>query len=387
MKKTTCDKIKFMLTGILGRYEEKKDYFVKMSIEFKSGTKTFKGEVLPSEDAFAVSINGVKKNTNLAGVIELIAQESTKYEKLLFVYVERGTDLILEADDRVVRTKQSDNAVTEGKTPNLSSGREYLIRPGKADALLKEIGIMTQDGKVKNDKIRKYNQIDHYVEILKPVLETLPKNRRVRVLDCACGKSYLSFVLNYYMRDVLKMDCHFIGVDYSKTVIDASVKMAKNLGYHNMEFVCADVRHYAPEEQIDLLISLHACDTATDMAIGLGIRAGVQAMVVVPCCHKEMLSQYSCDMFAPLTKYPIFKARLADVLTDAMRCLFMEAHGYEITAMEYISPLETPKNLMIKAIKIREEDYDAMRRYENLKRDLHVRLSMEDYSIRVDEDF
>ncbi len=385
MKKTTCDKIKFMLLGITGRYEEKKDYFIKMQIAFKSGAKTFKGEVLPADGGFDVTVNGVKSTTDLSGVADLIAAESAKYEALVFTYTERGTDLILEADDRSVRTKQTDNALTAQSQVKAPGGREYIIRPGAADALLKEIGIMTKDGKIKNDKIRKYNQIDHYIEILKPVIDALPKNRRVCILDCACGKSYLSFVLNYYMRDMLKLDCRFIGVDYSKTVIDASVKMAKNLGYNNMEFVCADVRHYTPEVQVDLLISLHACDTATDMAIGLGIRTGVKAMVVVPCCHKEMLSQYSYEAFAPLLKHPIFKARLADVLTDAMRCLYMESHGYEITAMEYISPLETPKNLMIKAIKKQESNYEAADEYDRIKRALGVRLSVEDYSIRIDE--
>jgi len=385
MKKTTCDKVKFMLWGITGRYAEKKDYFVKMTLEFKSGTKTFCGEVLPSENGFAVSLNGVNSTVEANAVSDLIAGECAKYEALVFTYVERGTNLILEADDRNVRTRQTDNSITAEMNTKAPGSREYIIKPGRADALLKEIGIMTKDGKIKNDKIRKYNQIDHYIEILQPVIEALPKNRRVCILDCACGKSYLSFVLNYYMRDMLKMDCRFIGVDYSETVIEASKRMAKNLGYHNMEFVCADVRVYEPTETIDLLISLHACDTATDMAIGLGIRTGVKAMVVVPCCHKEMLSQYHYDAFAPLLKHPIFKARLADVLTDAMRCLYMEACGYEITAMEYISPLETPKNLMIKAVKTGDENYKAMSEYQAIRNALGVRLSVEDYSVHIDE--
>jgi len=374
-----------MLWGITGRYAEKKDYFVKMTLEFKSGTKTFCGEVLPSENGFAVSLNGVNSTVEANAVSDLIAGECAKYEALVFTYVERGTNLILEADDRNVRTRQTDNSITAEMNTKAPGSREYIIKPGRADALLKEIGIMTKDGKIKNDKIRKYNQIDHYIEILQPVIEALPKNRRVCILDCACGKSYLSFVLNYYMRDMLKMDCRFIGVDYSETVIEASKRMAKNLGYHNMEFVCADVRVYEPTETIDLLISLHACDTATDMAIGLGIRTGVKAMVDVPCCHKEMLSQYHYDAFAPLLKHPIFKARLADVLTDAMRCLYMEACGYEITAMEYISPLETPKNLMIKAVKTGDENYKAMSEYQAIRNALGVRLSVEDYSVHIDE--
>lgn len=228
--------------------------------------------------------------------------------------------------------------------------------------------------------IRKYNQIDHFIELAKPIVEKLPLDRRVTVLDCACGKSYLSFVLNYYMRDVLKMNCGFVGVDYNEGVVKESENIARRLGYANMKFICADMNSYQPEEKIDLMVSLHACDTATDMALGVGIRNNVGAIICVPCCHKEMLGQYSYEPFDALCDFPIFKARLADTLTDAMRSLYLKAKGYDVVAMEYISPLETPKNLMIKAVKRKTENRQAMEEYKKLSDILGVRLSIEKYS-------
>ena len=155
-------------------------------------------------------------------------------------------------------------------------------------------------------------------------------------------------------------------------VIDASKRMAKNLGYSNMTFVEADLTVFKPEKAPDVVISLHACDTATDMAIAAGINAGAKAIFAVPCCHKELLSQYSYEPFAPLLKYGIFKARQADLLTDSLRCLLLEASGYSVTAQEYISPVETPKNLLIKAFKDGKNSKKATKEYYELKEMLGI---------------
>jgi len=188
-------------------------------------------------------------------------------------------------------------------------GREYIIKVGQADNLLKEIGILTQDGKVKNDMIRKYNQIDHFVELVKEIIDEFPEKKTITVLDCGCVKSYLTFVLNYYIKDVLKRPCYFIGLDHSETVIKASRQMAKNLGYANMEFHQTDIKNYTADRQIDMVISLHACDTATDMAIGLGVRMNAKAIIAVPCCHRKLLNQYDYEVFKPIIKHGVLKAR------------------------------------------------------------------------------
>lgn len=272
-----------------------------------------------------------------------------------------------------IETKEEDSKdlSTPSKTSTLLN-RNYYIKVGKADSLLKEINIMTKDGKIKNDKVRKYNQIDRYVELFDEMLNKLPKKQALTILDCGCGKSYLSFVLNYYLTEVKKIKCHFIGLDYKENVIESSKKIADTLGYRNMEFHAVDIKNYNPKNKINVVMSLHACDTATDMALALGIKLDSDAIVAVPCCHRELLSQYSYDPFKGILKHGVFKTRLADILTDGMRSLLLEAKGYDTSVVEYISPLETPKNLMIRAVKIKDENEDAMSEYLNLMAQLNV---------------
>lgn len=370
MKSNSINKLSFYLQMLKARYGNG-EYFIEMNISFKSGTKQFPASVKKDGEKLVLSFSGTKKEFDWKE-IENIAKD---YDAMVLVYKERGTDAIITADDRNVTLKYDDIAPIEKNTTATVGERQYLIAPPKANALLKEIGIMGQNGKIKNDMVRKYNQIDHFVELIADYLKKL--DGKIEVLDCACGKSYLSFALNYYLKDVLKKDCHVTGVDYSEIVIEASRKSAKNLGYNNMTFVKADLTTYTPEKKPDVVISLHACDIATDMAIGAAINAGAKAIFAVPCCHKELLGQYSYEPFAPLLKHGIFKARQADLLTDSLRCLLLEASGYSVTAQEYISPVETPKNLLIKAFKDGKNAKKATKEYYELKKMLGITPKLE----------
>jgi hypothetical protein len=183
--------------------------------------------------------------------------------------------------------------------------------------------------------------------------------------------------LNYYIKDVLKKNCHFTGLDISKTVIDASKKIAEKLDYRNMDFKVTDIRNYTANEDIHLAISLHACDTATDEAIALAVKNNAKAIVMVPCCQKEILSQYSFDLLKSITKHGVLKARLADVLTDGIRLMILEALGYKVSIVEYVSPLETPKNLMIRAEKIGGINKNIIDEYKKLKQNLGIHPTLE----------
>lgn len=297
-------------------------------------------------------------------------------------YEQRGTTIYIEADNKNVKMKTRETETAEIVKPQTETShignREYLIKVGQADRLLKEIGILSSDGKVKNDMIRKYNQIDHFVELIGDMLKSLAeKYDSITVLDCGCGKSYLTFVLNYYIREVMKKPCHFIGLDYSESVVEASRKMAASLGYHNMEFEVTDIKNYRAERDIHLVISLHACDTATDEALALAVNNDVKAMVMVPCCHRELLSQYSYPPFEQILKHGILKARMADVLTDGMRGLLLESLGYKVSIVEYISPLETPKNLMIRAEKLYAPNKKALEEYRSLMKLLNANPALQ----------
>lgn len=388
MNKNNISKLKLFFMGLENRFSENKSIFNHITVNYVSGLKNFKGIANLSEDGdntLQYNFKGITKAVTIKELFDEVLLEAESYESLSLTYSERGEVILITADNKNVLMKnvdvdklQDEESSSPKKEPvshtNTSTllNRDYYIKVGKADALLKEIGIMSKDGKIKNDKIRKYNQIDHYVELLEGILDELPKNQTINILDCGCGKSYLSFVLNYYLTEVKRRKCHFIGLDYSEGVIESSKSMATNLGYRNMEFHAIDIKNYVPNKKIHVVISLHACDTATDMALALGIKVESDVIIAVPCCHRELLNQYSYDPFKNILKHGVFKTRLADMLTDGMRSLMLEARGYDVSVVEYISPLETPKNLMIRAIKKRDENPSAMDEYMSLMAKLNV---------------
>lgn len=387
MNKNNLNKLKLFFMGLENRFAENISIFNHITVTYVSGLKTFKGIAnLEENNLLTYNFKGVNKSFTISELFNSVISEAENYDSLSLTYSERGEVILITADNKNVTMKNVDvekvdevnsspsnkKDVTMHNNTSTLLNREYYIKPGKADALLKEIGIMSKEGKIKNDKIRKYNQIDHYVELLEGILEELPKNTVVNILDCGCGKSYLSFVLNYYLTEVKRRKCHFIGLDYSEAVIESSKNMASNLGYRNMEFHAIDIKNYTPDKKIHVVISLHACDTATDMALALGIKVESDVIIAVPCCHREMLSQYTYEPFKGILKHGVFKTRMADILTDGMRSLMLEAKGYEVSVVEYISPLETPKNLMIRAIKRKEENDKAMDEYMSLMSKFNV---------------
>lgn len=378
MNKQSISKLNLFLIGLKSRFEENMTIFKNIKITYKIGLKNFKGIGKYEFGNIKFNFNGITESLSIDELLNKICLDSANYDSLTLTYSERGTDILIEADNKNVKMKNIETKDEDEKDQQVSNetstllNRNYYIKVGKADALLKEIGIMTKEGKIKNDKIRKYNQIDHYVELFDEMISKLPRKQTLTILDCGCGKSYLSFVLNYYLTEVKKMKCHFIGLDYKESVIESSKNIANNLGYRNMEFHAIDIKNYVPKNKINVVMSLHACDTATDMALALGIKLDSDAIVAVPCCHRELLSQYSYEPFKNILKYGVFKSRLADILTDGMRSLLLEAKGYDVSVVEYISPLETPKNLMIRALKVKDENEDAMSEYLTLMSSLNV---------------
>jgi len=388
MNNKNIQKLSVFLTGLMQRVADNKDYFKKITAAYKSGTKDYYAIIVLESAKMKLSFNGIIEILEINCIATKLSKFAEAYDAVLVTYEERGTTIVIEADNKNVKMKTKEAAIESADKPqNIEKSqsvashlgnREYFVKVGQADELLKEIGILGSNGKIKNNMIRKYNQIDHFVELVRDILvEVSEKQQAITVLDCGCGKSYLTFVLNYYIKEVLKKPCYFIGLDYSNNVIEESKRMADSLGYKNMEFKVTDIRDYCANRSIDLVISLHACDTATDEAIALAVNNNVQAMVMVPCCHKELLSQYSFRPFDQILKQGILKARMADIMTDGMRALLLESLGYKISMVEYISPLETPKNLMIRAEKVNSPNTRALEEYQQIKKMLDVQPTLE----------
>lgn len=382
MNKQSLQKLGLFLTGLEQRITDNSSFFKKITIKLKSGTKFYEAIITLEDNRLILQYNGRVDKLEIAWLGARVSKIVEQYEAMNLVYEERGSTIFIDADDKSVKMKTKDTELAEGsKGHNETShitNRDYYIKVGPADDVLRAIGILGENGKIKNDMIRKYNQIDHYIELVDEMLKSLSsKYETINVVDCGCGKSYLSFVLNYYIKEVLKKNCHFTGLDISKTVIDASRNIAKQLDYRNMNFKITDIRDFTANEDIHLAISLHACDTATDEALALAVKNNAKAIVMVPCCQKEILSQYSFEMLQSITKHGVLKARLADVLTDGIRLMILEALGYKVSIVEYVSPLETPKNLMIRAEKIGGVNKNIVNEYKKLKQVLGINPTLE----------
>ncbi|SHH40017.1 class I SAM-dependent methyltransferase [Clostridium grantii] len=396
MNKNNINKLKLFFMGLESRFNENIDMFQSIEAEFKAGLKKFVGKGDFSESKISYNFSGITKDYSISELFQKILKDAEDYDELTFFYLERGSRVQIIANSKnVTMTSKEvlDDLPTEKKKTQTTSAttstllnRDYFINADKAAPLLKEIKIMTQDGKIKNDKIRKYNQIDHYIELLDGVIDKIPANKNITILDCGCGKSYLSFALNYYITEVKKRKSNFIGIDISPEIIETSKKIAAKLDYRNMEFLAMDINDFKPSSQINVVLSLHACDTATDMGLAIGVKVKADVIIAVPCCHKEVLKKYSYKPFDRILKQGVLKARMADILTDGMRTLLLEANGYDVSIVEYISPLETPKNLMIRAFRTGKENEDAMDEFMSLMLSLNVAPSLYSY-LYVEDDF
>ena len=375
MNQQQKSKIELFFGGFSERYRSAGEYFVEISFDFISGRKTYNGKIIKADNGFEYRFSGKRNSSDLSQALQFLLDDLLKYDSAIVRYKERGLTTELHADGRNVKIVKREEANDTVSVP--TTKKEYQIDLRKASKLMTALGYCDKDGKLRNDMIRKYNQTNHILELISDLFEG--KND-ITVVDCACGKSYLSFVLNYYLWEEKRIRAHFVGIDISPKVIDASKKIAQELGYTNMEFICEDLRTYESDFHPDVVISLHACDTATDMALGYALRHKAESIVCVPCCHKELLKQYKIDFFEPITTHGVFRARLNDLITDGLRAMKLESEGYDVRCVEFCSPIDTPKNLLISAKKVSKENRSVKEQYYNLLSQWNVKPSMEYYS-------
>ena len=239
------------------------------------------------------------------------------------------------------------------KEIDLSHNRKkhYILEEGKAVPFLQDLGVMTKDGEIVRTKFDKFRQINRFLEFIEDVLPELPKDREVTILDFGCGKSYLTFAIYYYLKILKGYDIDVIGLDLKKDVIQHCNRLRDQYGYENLHFLEGDIKNYCEKEEVDMVVTLHACDTATDYAIAKAIFWNASVILTVPCCQHELNRQIKCDMLSSVLSYGILKDRMAAILTDAVRAQLMECYGYETQIMEFIDMAHTPKNLLLRGVK------------------------------------
>ena len=289
---------------------------------------------------------------------------------------------VLLGGDKLERKLSAQSGETVESAPN-NREKKYIL--DGSEPFLQLLDVSDANGRVYDRKQAKFRQINRFLELIRDVEDKLPKEE-IRICDLCCGKSYLSFAVYHYFANIKHFRVTMTGVDLKPDVVERCNRVAKELGFDGLEFLCGDIREYTPDILPSLVISLHACDFATDFVLTKAAEWNTDVILSTPCCHHELNHNINCPELSFITEYSMLRQKLCDAATDALRLCRLEAQGYTTMALELIDPDETPKNIMLRAIRKKNFDptsqvaQEAMQRYlnaksflcgENVKNDLH----------------
>lgn len=234
---------------------------------------------------------------------------------------------------------------------NHNRKKKYILEEGIAVPFLIDLGVMNKQGDVIKTRYDKFRQINRFLEFIRDIEEELPKDREITIIDFGCGKSYLTFAMYYYLHELRGLDVRITGLDLKDEVIRKCNILSENYGYDKLVFKSGDIAEYKGENSVDMVVTLHACDTATDYALYKAVNWGAKVILSVPCCQHEVNRQIRNDMMSPVLNYGILKERMSAIITDAVRAEVLRIKGYKTEISEFIDMEHTPKNLLIKCVK------------------------------------
>lgn len=285
----------------------------------------------------------------------LLADFPAKLEAIFEDYRQAHIDFIDEKVHVQLSKKnkvlwKSDKAAAP-KQVNLTHNRKknYLLSDDQPYPFLIRLGVQTEEGKVKKQKYDKFKQINRFIEFIDDALAYLPQDRQVRILDFGSGKSYLTFALYHYLKVEKGLDIRVTGLDLKKEVIEECSQIAQDLGYDQLEFLVGDINDYNEESAVDMVVTLHACDVATDMALARAVKWGASVILSVPCCQHELNRQLHTPALDIMLQHGLVRERFAALATDAIRAEILSLVGYEAQLLEFIDMEHTPKNILIRA--------------------------------------
>ena len=354
-----------------------KDNVVKAKLRpmEQKGELLFQLESFTKTQAFHKNLTVEETKDELAKLLEEFRQVQVE------TVSEDITVLISKKGKATIKRKRKK---VQAKAADLSHNRKkkYILEEGIVVPFLQDLGVMTQDGKIVRTKMDKFRQINRFLEFVEDILPQLDKDRELTLLDFGCGKSYLTFAMYYYLHELKEYDIRIIGLDLKTDVILHCNELAKKYGYEKLTFLVGDIADYEGVDQVDMVVTLHACDTATDYALAKAVGWNAKVILSVPCCQHELNRQIANKELYPIMDYGILKERMAALLTDGIRAKLLENAGYETQILEFIDMEHTPKNIMIRAIRQgKKADGAAL---ETMMKELHVKPTL--YGLLVGEE-
>ena len=266
------------------------------------------------------------------------------------------TVLISKKGKATIKRKQRRE---KAQAADLSHNRQkrYILEEGKFVPFLRDLGVMTEEGKIVRSRTDKFRQINRFLEFIEDILPQLDRDRELTILDFGCGKSYLTFAMYYYLHELKGYDIRIVGLDLKADVIRHCGRLAEQYGYDKLTFLTGDIADYDGVDQVDMVVTLHACDTATDYALAKAVGWNAKVILSVPCCQHELNAQFSAGggsgdgLLAPVMDYGLLRERFAALVTDGLRAKYLERAGYETQVLEFIDMEHTPKNILLRAVK------------------------------------
>ena len=338
-----------------------------LQLEKFTDTKAFH-ENLTYEDAYDVFLNMVKEYRNIN-----FFTSDADYQ-------------ILVSKKGSIKVKKSD-PTKKLKIEAHNKEKQYIIGENQPCDFLIILGVMNKDGKVYTKKYDKFKQINKFLEIVDDSLAGKDIRDDFTIIDFGCGKAYLTFALYYYFYYIRKIKVKITGLDLKKEVIEFCNKTAEKLNYENLKFMYGDICDFEHKKNVNMIVTLHACDTATDAALVKAIAWDCDIILSVPCCQHEFFNKIKNENLSPMLKHGLIKERMSSLITDSLRSLFLETKGYKVQLMEFISMEHTPKNILIRAIKANKNTKSAEIEYEEFKKFWNLSdLFIENYHKTIKEE-
>ena len=319
-----------------------------------------------------VGTKAIHKNYTLEEVLPYVEASLTDGFSQLQIQgqMKDGAVLVSKKGKQTIKTRPHE-ALEPVKIQSHNRVKQYILKEGIPVPFLVDLGVMNKEGKVHTHSYDKFKQINRFLEFIEDILPSLQKDREVTILDFGCGKSYLTFAMYYYLKELKGYDVNIIGLDLKEDVIKKCSGLARKYGYEKLHFLQGDIADYEGVNKVDMVVTLHACDKATDYALAKAVEWDAEVILSVPCCQHELNYRIQNDLLEPVLKYGILKERMSALITDGIRAELLESEGYHTQILEFIDMEHTPKNILIRAVKTgkRKDNQEAIESCENA---LHI---------------